>query len=205
MMSTNEKKGITVKIDAELHAEVRQFLDKHEMTMAEFVTLALQDELRPKINLQEEKKMGNMRTLAFQVPEELFQQIKDYLQRNNMTQKQFVIGLIETEIERDLTQRAAMDEVHTESEEMAEEQKEAQETAPVSDCGDVLETVEEEYNEQESNDYSEDFETEDEEYESLDEDDELEEELDETGEQYEGEDIIEEQEESEGMVMSMGM
>ena len=50
--------------------------------------------------------MGNMRTLAFQVPEELFQQIKDYLQRNNMTQKEFVIGLIETEINRDLSQRA---------------------------------------------------------------------------------------------------
>lgn len=204
-MSTNEKKGITVKIDAELHAEVRQFLDKHEMTMAEFVTIALQDELHPKINLQEGKNMGNMRTLAFQVSEELFQQIKDYLQRNNMTQKQFVIGLIETEIERDLTQRAAMDEVHTESEEMAKERTETQETAAVNDCEDVLETVEEEYNEQESNDYSEDFEAEDEEYESLDEDDEPEEELDEADEQYEGEDIIEEQEESEGMVMSMGM
>ena len=143
-MSTNEKKGITVKIDAKLHAEVRQFLDKHEMTMAEFVTLALQDELRPKINLQEGKNMGNMRTLAFQVPEELFQQIKDYLQRNNMTQKQFVIGLIETEIERDLTQHAAMDEVHTESEEMAKEQEEGQETAAVIDCEGVLKEAEEE-------------------------------------------------------------
>lgn len=121
-MSTNEKKGITVKIDAELHAEVRQFLDKHEMTMAEFVTLALQDELHPKINLQEGKNMGNMRTLAFQVPEELFQKIKDYLQRNNMTQKEFVIGLIETEINRDLSQRATF------SEEMPEEQSGPQET-----------------------------------------------------------------------------
>ena len=83
-MSTNEKKGITVKIDAELHAEVRQYLETHEMTMAEFVTIALQDELHPKMNFQEGKNMGNMRTLAFQVPEELFQKIKDYLQRNNM-------------------------------------------------------------------------------------------------------------------------
>lgn len=204
-MSTNEKKGITVKIDAELHAEVRQYLETHEMTMAEFVTIALQDELHPKINLREEKNMGNMRTLAFQVPEELFQKIKDYLQRNEMTQKDFVIGLIETEIDRDLTQRAAMNDVHTESEEMAEEQKEAQETAPVNDCESVSEEVEEEYKEQENDDFSEDFEAEDEEYESLDEDDEPEEELDEADEQYEGEDIIEEQEESEGMVMSMGM
>ena len=56
-MSTNEKKGITVKIDAELHAEVRQYLERHEMTMAEFVTIALQDELHPKINLQEGNNM----------------------------------------------------------------------------------------------------------------------------------------------------
>ncbi len=59
--------------------------------------------------------MGDMRTLAFQVPEELFHKIKDYLQRNNMTQKEFLIGLIETEIERDLTQRAAVGEGQTES------------------------------------------------------------------------------------------
>lgn len=81
---------------AGLHAEVRQYLESHGMTMAEFVAQALQDELHPKINMREENTMGNMRTLAFQVPEELFQQIKDYLQRNNMTQKEFVIGLIKT-------------------------------------------------------------------------------------------------------------
>ena len=108
-----EKKGITVKIDAELHAEVRQFLDSHEMTMAEFVTLAFQDELHPKLSIQEDKNMGNMWTLAFQIPEELFQKIKDYLQRNHMTQKEFVIGLIENEIERDLTQRAGQAEQQT--------------------------------------------------------------------------------------------
>lgn len=115
-MSINEKNGVTVKIDAELHAEVRRYIEKHEMTMADFVTLALQDELHPRLYIQEDKNMGNMRTLAFQVPEELFQKIKDYLQRNNMTQKQFVIGLIENEIERDLTQRAAMSKAPIDSE-----------------------------------------------------------------------------------------
>ena len=93
-MAANEKKGITVKVDAELHAEVRRYLEAHEMTMGDFVSLALQNELHPKNNIREDKNMGNMRTMAFQVPEELFQKIKDYLQRNNMTQKQFVIGLI---------------------------------------------------------------------------------------------------------------
>lgn len=106
-MPNEEKKGITVKVDAELHAEVRQYLEKHEMTMAEFVAQALRDELHPQVSAREDKNVGNMRTMAFQVPEELFQKIKDYLQRNNMTQKQFVIGLIENEINQDLTQRAS--------------------------------------------------------------------------------------------------
>ena len=70
------------------------------MTMAEFVILALNDELHPKYQEKEENNMANMRTLAFQVPEDLFQRIKDYLRRNNMTQKEFIIGLIESEIER---------------------------------------------------------------------------------------------------------
>ena len=135
-MLSDEKKGITVRIYAELHSEIRQYLEEHEMTMAEFITLAAQDELHPKIDLQEEKNMGNMRTLAFQVPEELFQKIKDYLQRNNMTQKEFVIGLIETEIERDLTQR------RTESAVLAET-KETEETAEMSDEDIASEEVEE--------------------------------------------------------------
>lgn len=82
----DEKKGITVKIDADLHAEIREYLERHEgMTMAEFITLAVDDELHPKILQKEGNNMGNMRTMAFQVPEELFQRIKDYLHRNNMT------------------------------------------------------------------------------------------------------------------------
>ena len=186
-MSNNEKKGITVKIDAELHMEVRQYLESHEMTMAEFVTMALQDELHPKINLQEGKNMGNMRTLAFQVPEELFQQIKDYLQRNNMTQKEFVIGLIEAEIERDLTQRHAVSETPITSEEIAEKQTETQETAAVSDCESISEEVEEELAEQGDTEFSDNFEAENGEYESIDED------------------LEEEQDESEDMGMTMSM
>ncbi len=104
----DEKKGITVKIDADLHAEVRQYLEQHGMTMAEFVTQALDDELHPKHTIKEEKDMSNTRTIAFQVPEELFQRIKEYLSRNNITQRQFVIGLIETELDREQTQRASV-------------------------------------------------------------------------------------------------
>ena len=156
-MPTDEKKGITVKIDAGLHAEVRQFLESHEMTMTEFVTQALQDELHPPISAKEDKYMGNTRTIAFQVPEELFQKIKDYLQRNNMTQKEFMLGLIEDEIERDLAQRAA---------EAPENTEEATE-----DC-DEQEEADEEYEEQDNGDFENDSDSEDEDF---DEDEELDE------------------------------
>ena len=107
-MASEEKKGITVKIDAALHTEVRKYLENHGMTMAEFITLAIDNELHPKIVEQEDKTMEKMRTLAFQVNEELFQKVKDYLRRNNMSQKEFVIGLIEAEIDRDLAEREAL-------------------------------------------------------------------------------------------------
>lgn len=131
-MPTNEKKGITVKIDAELYAEVRQYLEQHGMTMADFVTMALQDELHPKFEQKEEQSMEKMRTLAFQVPEDLFQKIKDYLHRNNMTQRQFVIGLIESEIKRDLTERQAQTEAQEPTEEI-EETEQAEETVMAFD------------------------------------------------------------------------
>lgn len=117
-MSIDEKKGITVKVDAGLHAEVRQYLESHNITMAEFVTLALEDELHPKIRMKEEKNMGNMRTIAFQVSEDLFQRIKEYLLRNNMTQKEFIIGLIEDELERDLMECEEEEESEIEQEDL---------------------------------------------------------------------------------------
>ena len=90
MAAANGKKGITVKADEQLHAEVTQYLQSHGMTMSELVAMALQDALHPKNDMKEGKTMGNMRTLAFQVPKDLFQRIKDYLHRNNMTQKEFL-------------------------------------------------------------------------------------------------------------------
>lgn len=78
--------------------------------MAEFVSKALDDELHPKTTIKEEKYMGNMRTMAFQVPEDLFLQIKDYLDRHHMTQKQFVLGLIQDELDRDYEEQQAMAE-----------------------------------------------------------------------------------------------
>lgn len=122
-----EKKGITVKIDAELHAQVRDYIESHNMTMAEFVAQALDNELHPKTIEKEGNAMENTRTIAFQVPEELYQRIKDYLHRNNMTQKQFMVGLIEDELQRDLDER----EANTVAEEDLDEESEAAELSDV--------------------------------------------------------------------------
>lgn len=137
-MSTmaDEKKGITVKIDADLHAEIREYLERHEgMTMAEFITLAVDDELHPKIQQKEGNNMGNMRTMAFQVPEELFQRIKDYLHRNNMSQKEFVLGLIETELDREQTERESQIDAESPTDDSYEEtDEEATENGFADEC-----------------------------------------------------------------------
>ena len=132
----DEKKGITVKIDAALHAEIREYLERHEgMTMAEFITLAVDDELHPKIQQKEGNNMGNMRTMAFQVPEELFQRIKDYLHRNNMSQKEFVLGLIETELEREQAERESQIDTESPTEDTYEEtDEEAAENGFEGEC-----------------------------------------------------------------------
>ena len=71
--------------------------------------------------------MGNMRTVAFQVPEDLFQKVKEYLQRNNMTQKEFLTGLIEDELERDMAELESVNEAEEDfaerDEEYAEQEK----------------------------------------------------------------------------------
>jgi len=132
----NETKGITVKIDAELHAEIKKYLEENNMTMAEFITHAVDDELHPKYNAQEENKVEKMRTLAFQVPEDLFQRIKGYLARTGMSQKNFVIGLIEEELDRDEEMRAAENTTVAQDEDTPEESDDIA-------AGDILDVVDE--------------------------------------------------------------
>ncbi len=150
-MQNEEKKGITVKVAATLHAEVKEYLEERGITMAEFVETALQDELHPKNQISEEKNMENMRTMAFQVPESLFQRIKEYLQRNNISQKQFVLGLIQTELDREQTERQAESPFDEQDEERAEEQEKSpaeREFEGAEDAsGDGNETADDEQNE----------------------------------------------------------
>ena len=125
-MPDNEMKGITVKVDAQLHAQVKEYIEVHGMTMGEFVSKALDRELHP-TQMRGGVNMAN-RTLAFQVPEELFDRIKDYLNRHpGLTQKQFILGLIEAELDRDMQQTNEFDQEpeETEDEELDEDEEES--------------------------------------------------------------------------------
>ena len=77
--------------------------------------------------------MANMKTIAVQVPEDLFQRIKEYLQRNDMTQKQFLIGLIEDELEREQTERESEGEAVSDNDALDEDEPEQDEDASVDD------------------------------------------------------------------------
>lgn len=120
-MPDNEKKGITVKVDAQLHAQVREYIEAHGMTMSEFVAKALNSELHPS-QTRGGANMAN-RTIAFQVPEETFDRLKDYLSRHpGLTQKDFVLGLINAELDRDMQQTNEVEQ-QPEEEELDEDEE----------------------------------------------------------------------------------
>ena len=220
----DEKKGITVKIDADLHAEIKQFIEQNGMTMADFVSQALYNELHPKIQPQEVKNMGPMRTMAFQMPEEMFQRLKDYLHEHNMTQKEFVLGLVEAELNRDQelknAQTAATGEtVSNEKAEIIGEELEDIEEPDVDEELDDDESEDEDFDEDmddieepDEDEELDDDESEDKDFdedmddtEEADEDEEQDEteSLDDSGESEENDDLSEDEAEDESFSMAM--
>lgn len=139
-MAETEKKGITVKIDAGLHAQVKAFIEANGMTMAEFVSIALDNELHPKIQTKEK---NDMKTIAFQVPVELYNQIKEYLDRHDITQRQLMIDLVQAELDRDLAERQTMTATAESNEEYEEELDEDEESSEETEESEGMEEAEE--------------------------------------------------------------
>ena len=146
-----ETKGVTCKIPLNLHNRITEEIRQNASTMSKFIE---------QIILEHYEKgaitMGKTRTMAFQVSEELFQQIKDYLARyeqtyhRKLTQKEFVIGLIEQALEE-------ADEEFEAAEAAAAE--EAADDAEINDDNDDVEEAEDDGQEDEVT--GEDEETED--------------------------------------------
>ena len=93
-----DKKNLCAQIDTALHMRVRQEQEQSGKTLSEFVEQLITDYYKMK---EGTKMTGDMRTMAIQLPEELFERLKAHLKKNNLKQKQFIIGLIEDALEED--------------------------------------------------------------------------------------------------------
>lgn len=86
-----KKKNLCAMIPELLHAKVRVEQEQMALTLSEYVEKIIREHFEGG-----NKAMANgTRTLALQISEELFMRIKEYLAKNNLTQKEFIIGLIE--------------------------------------------------------------------------------------------------------------
>lgn len=113
-----ETKGVTCKIPLDLHNQISEEIRETESTMSKFIEMIIREHYEKGAN----KVMEKGRTLAFQVSEELFQKVKEYLDRyektyhRHLTQKDFVIGLIKQALEEEFeAARAAEYEEQAES------------------------------------------------------------------------------------------
>ena len=95
-----EMKGITCKIPLELHNRISEEIRESESTMGKFIEMIINEHYA-----KEENSMSKTRTLAFEVSEEFYQKVKDYLARyeqvfgEKLSQRKFIIGLIEQALE----------------------------------------------------------------------------------------------------------
>ncbi|WP_455437632.1 4-oxalocrotonate tautomerase [Hungatella hathewayi] len=86
-----KRKNLCAQIPESLHNQARAEQEKLVLTLSQYVEMVLKEHFE-----EGEKTMeGKTRTLAFQIPEELFGRIKEHLKRTGLSQKDFVIGLIE--------------------------------------------------------------------------------------------------------------
>lgn len=93
-------KNLCAQIPVSLHARVREEQEKSGQPLGTYITNLLTE-----YYARGEKTMEYTKTLAFQIPEELFYRIKDHLAREKartgkkLSQRHFVLGLIEKALE----------------------------------------------------------------------------------------------------------
>ena len=90
-------KNLCAQIPVELHNHLRAEQERSGLTLSAYMT----DLLTRYYGKGSERTMEGMRTMAFQIPEEMFQRLKKHLEQESqrtgrkVSQKQFVLGLIQ--------------------------------------------------------------------------------------------------------------
>ena len=88
------KKNLCAMISTDLHAKIMAEKEEWELnTLAEYVERIFAEHFEGGNSMKAE------RTLAVQIPAELFERLKEYLAARNLKQKQFLIQLIESALE----------------------------------------------------------------------------------------------------------
>jgi hypothetical protein len=86
-----ETRGITVKVRESLHGKASQGAREKDQTMSQFIEMVLEYYF----NRGDEKEMAaGKRTLAFQVSEELYAEVQDYVKARGITLKNFGINAL---------------------------------------------------------------------------------------------------------------
>ena len=103
-----ETKNLCAQLDLALHTKVCEEREKAGQTTSQYITQLLMEYYEMKENGGKMTMANNgSRTMAFQIPEELFQRIKQHLARERarsgrtVTQREFVLGLIEEALEQE--------------------------------------------------------------------------------------------------------
>ena len=102
-----QTKSLTAPIPAPLHARVTEERLAADQSLGQYITQLLMEYYEMKENGGKTTMANNgSRTMAFQIPEELFQRIKQHLERESarsgrkVTQREFVLSLIEEALEQ---------------------------------------------------------------------------------------------------------
>ena len=118
-----ETKNLCAQIPIELHRQVREQQETSGKSLGEYMTWLI----TTFYETEERKTMNtDTRTVAFQVPDELFEEFKEYLQRHNLKQKAFFLGCIQQALADDADTRT--DQEPPEGQETASELQEESES-----------------------------------------------------------------------------
>ena len=119
-------KNLCAQISLELHQKISEAREESGLNTAQYITQLLTEYYEMKENGGKvTMAANNTRTMAFQIPETLFQRIKTHLERETqrtgrkLTQREFVLGLIEEALEA--AERQAVEDIPEPDEEQPSE------------------------------------------------------------------------------------
>ena len=118
-------KNLCAQIDLDLHQKISEAREQTGQTTSQYITDLLTEYFKMKENGGKTTMANNSRTMAFQIPEDLFQRIKAHLERETqrtgrkLTQREFVLGLIEEALEA--AERQAVEDIPEPEEEQPSE------------------------------------------------------------------------------------